>query len=80
MHANAKLLGLNLAAAVQQELQKKNSSGNASMALVNPLGVRKLKLLPVPAPAYNCVDGNIVAQDPNNTYGYFQRRVVSKSK
>ncbi|TDG50473.1 hypothetical protein AWZ03_003062 [Drosophila navojoa] len=79
MHANAKLLGLNLAAAVKQELQKQNLTGATSVALLNPLGVRKLKLLPVAAPPHTCIDGKVVAQDSSKMYGYFHRQVISKT-
>lgn len=80
MHANAALLGLNLTTALRQQ-QANGSSGNVSVALVDPLGVRrlsKLNLLPGTELPYDCVSKKIIAQDPKKIYGYYQRRVVSK--
>lgn len=51
------------------------------MALVNPLGVRrvsKLTLVPGLQPPFDCVSKKFVAQDPKQIYGYYQHRVVSK--
>lgn len=82
MHANAALLGLNLNAASNSN--NNNNRGNTSVALVNPMGVRKLASPMATSssspPPYTCVDGKVIATDPNNTYGYFQHRIVSKSK
>jgi len=78
MHANAAMLGLNLTSALKQQ---KDSAGNVSVALVNPLGVKrisKLTLVPGNQPPFDCVNKKYVAQDPKQIYGYFQTRIVSK--